>query len=317
MGKLVSREDIKQAARRLAGHLHRTPLFTSRSLSERFGAPVYLKAENFQKTGSFKPRGAFNTALSLSPEELSRGLLTFSSGNHGQAVAYVASVLGVKAVIVMPEDAPASKRAACRGYGAAIELAGLTSDDRRSRAHEIRERQGFTIIEPFHDARIIAGQGTLAMEILEDAPEVTTIVAPVGGGGLIAGTLAAARPDCRVIGVEPILACAMHSSLKAGVGTHFPPGQTVADGLKPTRPGDLNFQHAKELGLISVLVAEEEIKAALVFLFERARLLVEPSGAAASAAILAGKVEPLGPTAVVISGGNVDPERYANILTGR
>jgi threo-3-hydroxy-L-aspartate ammonia-lyase len=316
MANLISKDLVKAAAERIAGRVHRTPLFSSRSLSERCGVPIYFKAECFQKAGSFKARGAFNTALSLSDEERQRGLLTYSSGNHGQAVAYVASVLGVKAVIVMPEDAPESKKAACQEYGAAIELAGFTSDDRRSRAHEIRDARGLTIIEPFHDPRIIAGQGTLAMEILEDAPEpLTTIVAPIGGGGLISGTLAAVRPGrVQVIGVEPELACAMHRSLQAGKITSFEPGQTIADGLKPTRPGALNFQHALELGLETVLVNEEDIKAALRFLFERARLVAEPSGAAATAAILSGKFRPSGPTAIVISGGNVDAGRYGDIL---
>lgn len=314
MAKLVSKDDIQAAAQRIAGRVHRTPLFTSRSLSERFGAPVYLKAECFQKAGSFKARGAFNTALSLSPEELNRGLLTYSSGNHGQAVAYVAKVLGVQAVIVMPEDAPSSKKAACQEYGARIELAGFTSDDRRARAHEIRDELGLTIIEPFHDARVIAGQGTLAQELLEDVPELHTIVAPIGGGGLIAGTLAAARPQCRVIGVEPELSRSMHHSLAAGKPSFFKPGDTIADGLKPTQPGDLNFQHAKDLGLESILVTEEEIRQALRFLFERARVVAEPSGAAATAAVLAGKVTALGPTAIVISGGNVDASRYSDIL---
>lgn len=314
MVSLVSKDEIEAAAQRISGRVHRTPLFSSRSLSERFGAPVFLKAECFQKAGSFKARGAFNTALSLSPNDLQRGVLTYSSGNHGQAVAYVAKVLGTKATIVMPEDAPSSKKAACEEYGARIELAGFTSDDRRARAHELRDQFGFTIIEPFHDARVIAGQGTLAKELLEDIPNLHTIVAPIGGGGLIAGTLAAARPQCRVIGVEPELSRSMNHSLAEGKPSYFQPGATIADGLKPTQPGELNFQHAKELQLESVLVTEEEIREALRFLFERARVVAEPSGAAATAAVLAGKVSPLGPTAIVISGGNVDADRFADIL---
>lgn len=314
---LVTAADVDAAAERIDGYVHKTPLLTSRTLSERFGQPIFIKAENLQKAGSFKARGAFNCSLSLTDEERQRGLLTYSSGNHGQAVAYAAKALGVKAVVVMPEDAPEGKRAACEGYGAEIQFAGFTSDQRRARALEIEAERGMTIIQPFDDARIIAGQGTCGREILQDAPDTDTIVVPIGGGGLVSGILAATRPQCRVIGVEPEAACAMHTSLKAGEITAFAPRATIADGLKPVQPGDLNFEHARELGLEVVTVTEDEIREGLKFLFERARIVAEPSGAATVAALLAGKIDVRGPLTFVVSGGNVDARLYAKIIQGQ
>jgi len=311
----LGRADIEEAAARLKGRVHRTPLLTSRSLSEHAGRPVYLKAENLQKAGSFKARGAFNRALTLSEDERSRGLITYSSGNHGQAVAYVARELGLSALIVVPEDAPPAKIAACRGYGAEVELAGTTSDHRRARALEIVEQRGLALIQPFDDPMIIAGQGSCGLEILEQLPEVGTIAVPIGGGGLVAGILAAVRPAVRVIGVEPRAACAMKNSLAAGRPVQTEPGPTIADGLKPTRPGNWNLKHAVELGLKVVTVEDAAIEEAMRRLFERARLVVEPSGAATTAALLAGSIPGDDPLVLVLSGGNVDPLLFARVLS--
>lgn len=313
---LVDREAIAAAAERIRGRVHRTPLLSSRSLSERAGVPVFLKAECLQRGGAFKARGAFNKALGLSAEARSRGLLTYSSGNHGQAVALAARALGVPAVIVMPEDAPAGKRAACEGYGAEVALAGFTSDDRYARAKEIEAERGLTMMPPFDDAAIIAGQGTTGLEILEQLPEVANILVPIGGGGLVAGILAATRPRARVIGVEPTAACAMHRSLEAGEVTAMTPEPTIADGLKPVRPGQLTFEHARALGLETSLVDDAGIRAAMALLFERARLVVEPSGAATTAALLSGSLALEGPTVLVLSGGNVDPALMASVIAG-
>jgi len=311
----VGEDELREAAHRIEGRVHKTPLLSSRSLGERVGAEVYLKAECLQKAGSFKARGAFNKALSLSDEERRRGLLTYSSGNHGQAVAYVAASLGVPALIVMPVDAPRIKREACLGYGAEVVLHGTRSDQRRARALELQEQRGASMIPPFDDRWIIAGQGTVGLELLAQSPAPPDVViAPIGGGGLISGLLAATRPGCRVIGVEPFAACAMTRSLAAGRPTDMHPEETIADGLKPTRPGELNFLHAKELGLETVLVDDDEIRAAMRFLYERARLVVEPSGAATTAALLAGKVEVSGRVVALVSGGNVDPALFAEVI---
>jgi threonine dehydratase len=310
---LVSKDEIAAAFERIRPRIHRTPLLSCRTLSERIGVEIWLKAESLQKAGSFKARGAFNAITSL--EARPPGVLTYSSGNHGQAVAYAARELNLPATIVMPLDAPAVKRAACEAYGAKVITAGTTSDDRKHRALEIQAAEGLYLIEPFDARTTIAGQGTLGLELLEQNPNLKSVIAPIGGGGLISGILAACRPELEVFGVEPVEACAMARSIAAGRPSDMQPGPTIADGLKPVRPGCLNYLHASQLGLQLAQVDDSSIRDAMRWLFQRARLVVEPSGAAALAALLSRQITPLGPCAVVLSGGNVDPRLMAEVLS--
>jgi threonine dehydratase len=309
---------FEEARARIAGSVHRTPLVASRTLSERVGAPVYLKCENLQKTGSFKVRGALHRLLRLSDEERARGVATISAGNHAQAVAWAAAAAGVPSVVVMPENASATKVRASREYGAEVILHG---DARAAfeRVFEVAEERGLTFVHPFDDEEVVAGHGSCGLEIVEDLPDVGTVLVPVGGGGLssaIATAVTALKPGVAVWGVEPEGAPSMHRSFEAGHAVHLDSVSTVADGLAPPMAGVLNFEllsaHARGI----VLVEDAEIVDALKLLLERTKLLVEPSGAAGLAALLAGRVplEPSQPVVVVLSGGNVDLTLLAELL---
>ena len=315
---LVAVEQVREAARRLAGVAVRTPLLPAPWLSEQVGgAEVRLKCENLQRVGAFKMRGAYNALAVLPEAQRRRGVITASSGNHGQALALAARMFGVPAVVVMPENAPAVKVEGVRGYGAEVVFAGRTSPERFRKAHELVEERGLVMIPPFDDARVIAGQGTVGLEILEEWPEVENILVPIGGGGLLAGVAALVKrekPSCKVIGVEPENSCCMRRSLDAGEPTSIEVRGSVADGLLPSRPGDLTFAHARALVDDVVLVDEDAIVHATRALLVQSKILVEFSGAVTVAALSSGAFEPTGPTAAVLSGGNMDPGRIRALL---
>ena len=304
--------EIEAARGRIGAHAHWTPLLSSRSIGELSNTDVWLKCENLQKAGAFKFRGAMNACLRAVEEEKmpGSGVITFSSGNHGQAVALAAKTLGIDATIVVPEDIPSVKRAAIEAYGARLEIAGLTSTDRHRRALEIAEKSGGLIIPPFDHPDVIAGQGTTGLEIIDELPEVDAILVPTGGGGLLAGVaiaLSHRNPSTRVIAVEPVDANAMALSIEAGeiVSLDSVP-KTIADGLKPMAPGKLTLEATLEHVDRVLLVDDESILRAQRLLLERAKLLVEPSGAAGVAALL-GCDELAGLRVVtILTGGNTD-----------
>lgn len=320
--KLPTLAEVEAAARRIAGRVHVTPLLPFAS-ARRGGGPVLLKCENLQKVGAFKARGALNHVLQLSREALARGVTTYSSGNHGAALAWAAAQAGSRATIFVPEDIAAPKRAAIEGYGGKVVVAGRTSHDRRVACEEAAARDRLEIVPPFDDRWIVAGQGTCGLEIVAQAPELRRVLVPVGGGGLLAGVALAVRslrPDVEVVGVEPRLAASMDAALRAGRPVEIRVGETIADGLKPVEVGALNHALAARHVSRVVTVEEKWIRAALRLLFERAKLVVEPSGAAALAARLF--IEELrgapshGATVVVLSGGNVDLARLPALFDG-
>lgn len=309
--RLLGPDEVVAARERIAGDLHRTPVFTSRTLG---GPGIFLKAELFQRTGSFKPRGVLNKLRTLSEEERARGVIAASAGNHAQAVAYCAREEGIDALLVMWSTASPAKIAATRGYGAEVDLESPGPETVFERLAELQEATGRTLVHPFDDPFVIAGQGTVGLEIAEDVPDVDTVVVPVGGGGLVSG-IASALPDTRVIGVEPAGSIALTVGLAAGEPTPVSP-QSIADGLNAPFAGALPIRIARERGVQLALVEEDEIEDAMRFLYERAKLACEPAGAAAVAALRTGKV-PVeeGKTVVaVVSGGNVSGETAAAIL---
>jgi threonine dehydratase len=310
---MISRDDVLAAREAIAGRLHRTPTFSSRALSEATGGRVFLKAELFQRTGSFKPRGVLAKLASLTPEERARGVVTWSAGNHAQALSFCAGLEGLDCLVVMSRSASPTKVAATSGYGATVDLEAPDHAVAYERLLEIVAESGRTLVHPFDDPLVIAGQGTVGLEIEEEVPEVEVVLVPVGGGGLISGVATAL--GCRVIGVEPEGAAGLTAALAAGRPVRIEP-RTVADGLAPPFAGERALAVCRERVERVVLVSDEEIAGAMRFLYTRAKLACEPAGAAATAALLAGKValEP-GETAVaLVSGGNVDPQIAAAIL---
>jgi threonine dehydratase len=306
---VIDRDDVLAAAARLDGVAHRTPVFTSRTLDERVGARVFLKAENLQRGGAFKFRGAYNTIAQL---PRGTGIAAFSSGNHAQAVALAASLLGASAVILMPEDAAPAKLAATRGYGAEVVTYDRYTEDREALGRQLAEERGLALVPPFDHPHVMAGQGTAALELLEDVPELDTLVTPVGGGGLLSGTAVAA--DGRdVWGVEPEAGDDVRRSLDEGRRVAIDVPRTIADGLQTTSVGEAPFTVIRERVAGIVTVTDEELVEAMRFLFERLKLVVEPSGAAGVAALLTGKIEG-GQIGVVVSGGNIGAERFAELL---
>jgi threonine dehydratase len=314
----VTLDDVYAARERLRGVVNATPLQPSRTLAAEVGAAVWLKPESLQRTGSFKLRGAYNKIASLSAPERARGVITYSSGNHAQGVACAAGILGVRAVVVMPEDAVAAKVAATRGYGAEVTFAGTDSLQRQARAEELQRQHGYTVIPPFDDAAIIAGQATVGLEIVEELSDVATVLVPCGGSGLLSGVALAVRelrPDVRVIGVEPADAADAQASLAAGVVVEAERIETICDGLRTRRIGDLNFRFLQRYVAAIVAVPDAATLEAMRFLALRAKLVVEPSGAIAVAAMLQGLVTSLaGPVVAVLSGGNVDAGLLAKVL---
>jgi threonine dehydratase len=312
-------DDVHAAARRLLGRITRTPVITSSSWDEASGYRVFFKCENLQRAGSFKIRGALNRLLSLAPEERRRGVVAFSSGNHAQGVALAARMVGTSAIICMPKDAPILKVQATRGYGAEIVFYDRQTDDREAIAHRLAEESGRILVPPFDDYAIMAGQGTAALELLQDVPSLDVLVGPVGGGGLMAGCSTVARalfPGMAVIGVESETANDTYLSLQKGERVTIPPPPTIADGIRITTPGRLTFPVLREHLTDIALVSDDEIRAAVRFLVLRARVVVEPTGAVGAAAVMAGRisVERGARVGVILSGGNIDPHRLVEIL---
>ena len=308
---MIPREAIREAAARLAGRVHRTPILSARRLGEPAGVRLWLKAECFQKTGSFKARGALNRIAALTEEERRDGVVTWSAGNHAQAVAWAAAQYDVDCLVYMWASANPTKVEAARGYGATVDV----SSPDPAAAYERALGTGRVFVHPHDDPWVIAGHGTLALEILEDVPEVETVVVGVGGGGLVSGIVTALEGRARVVAVEPEQAQAFRAGLEAGHSVRVETN-TIADGLAPPFAGETALQICR--GKVdSVLVSENEIAEGMRFLYGRAKLACEPAGAAAAAAVLAGKVDLAGPTVVIVSGGNSVPEQAAAILAQR
>jgi threo-3-hydroxy-L-aspartate ammonia-lyase len=325
---VIEGRDVYEAAGRLRGVAHRTPVLRARTLDEVTGREVVLKAECLQRSGSFKFRGAYNRIAAMGDEERARGVAAYSSGNHAQAVALAARLLGARATILMPEDAPKLKLEATRGYGAEVVTYDRYAEDREAIGSRLAEERGLTLVPPFDDPLVMAGQGTAALELIEDAGELDCLLTPVGGGGLIAGCATIAKelhPDITVIGVEPEAGDDTRRSLEAGERTEIPVPRTIADSLQVPAPGRLTFEVNKRLVDQVVTVSDRELVHAMRFLFERMKLVAEPGGAAALAALLAGKVphpvgraagggSAAGRTGAVVSGGNVGAERFAELI---
>ncbi|HYW55088.1 MAG TPA: threo-3-hydroxy-L-aspartate ammonia-lyase [Dongiaceae bacterium] len=315
----ASFEDVRAAAARLRGVTHRTPVVTSATLDARTGARVFLKAENLQRIGAFKIRGAYNTIAQLDPGRKRGGVVAFSSGNHAQGVALAARLLGVPATIVMPADAPAAKLAATRGYGAEVVQYDRMRVNRAELAASVAAERGATLVPPYDDPAIIAGQGTVALELIEDAGALDVLLVPLGGGGLLAGSALAAAalsPGVRIYGVEPEAGDDWVRSWRADRIVSIPVPKTIADGQQTQSPGELTWPIVRALATGVVTVTDDEIRTAMRFAFERLKLVVEPSGASALAALLHEKVHARGArTGVVLSGGNVDPATFAACIT--
>lgn len=312
----VSYEDVLAAREAIAGRLHRTPVLSSATLSRRVGATVALKAELFQRTGSFKPRGMLNVLAGLSSDEKARGVITISAGNAAQSLAYCSALEEIDCLVVMWQGASEAKLAATREYGATIDLESLDPAAAFDRVAELQEQTGRVFVHSFDDPRLIAGHGSLGLELVEDVPQLGTVVVPIGGGGLISGVATALKPaGVRVVGVEPELSPAMHAALEAGEPVTVEP-RSVADGLNAPFAGENTLAICRELVDELVLVSEDEIADAMRFLYQRAKLACEPAGAASTAALLSGKVQlDAGSTTVaVVSGGNVAASTAVAIL---
>lgn len=309
-------EAVRQAASRLEGIVVRTSLAEFSILSERLGVPAYLKCEQEQRVGAFKARGAYNAIAQLTAAELAAGVITYSSGNHGQAVAFAARHLGCRAVVVMPDHAPAIKIEGVERLGGEVVFGGATSRTRQARAESLSADQGLVVIPPFDHPDIVAGQATCTLEILEQCPDIGTLVVPVGGGGLLAGActvVAALRPDIRVVAVEPVGAAKLSAALAAGRPVSLQNAKSLADGLLPLSIGDLTFSIIRPVIADVVLVDDEQLAGAVRAL-HGAGHRVEPSGAATSAALLAGAVEVVGPVVAIVSGGNVDDAVFDRLV---
>jgi threonine dehydratase len=315
---LVTIDDVRAAAVRLDGVLEATPVQRSRAVSGQVGAEVWLKCENLQRTGSFKLRGAYNRIAQLGPEERDRGVVCASAGNHAQGVALAASLQGVRSTVFMPVEAPLPKLAATLAYGAEVELVGQGFDEAMEAAQALAEEEGRVFVHPFDHPDIIAGQGTLGLELARQIPDLGTVVVCVGGGGLISGTavaLRALKPEVRIIGVQASGCASFAPSLAAGEPVVLPVSDTIADGIAVKRPGVLTLEHVGALVDDIVTVTDDELASAVVLLLERAKLVSEPAGAAAVAALLAGKVDTKGLVVATVSGGNIDPLVLQHLVT--
>ncbi len=316
---MITIDDIAAARDRIAGRVRRTPLMSATRLGDRTGVALALKCESFQKTGSFKVRGALNAVLLLDAAQRARGVITVSAGNHAQALAYAAAIGGVKATVVMPAKASPLKVAASRGYGADVVLHGASSIEAFAHARELEKERGLVFVHPFDDVAVVAGAGTVGLELVDDdRAEMDVIVISIGGGGLISGIASALRarsPKTRIVGVEPEGAAAMRKSLDVGHPVRLDKIDTIADGLSAPMAGELTFPIVRDLVDDVVLVSDDEIRAAMRDLLSSAKLVVEPAGAASLAAVTAGRVGAQRGSRVVavISGGNVDLTRLAEI----
>ncbi len=315
----ISYQDIEAAHERIKNAAHRTPVFTSSTADRATGATLFFKCENFQRMGAFKFRGAYNALAQFSPEQRSRGVVTYSSGNHAQAVALSARLLGMRAVIIMPFDAPASKLAATRGYGAEVILYDRYSEDRTAIGKRLAEEQGLTLIPPYDHPQVMAGQGTAVKELLEDAGPLDVIVTPLGGGGLLSGSAVAAGalcPDCAVYGVEPLAGNDGQQSFRSGSIVRIPTPQTIADGAQMQFLGAHTFPVIRELVTDIVTTTDPELIAAMRFCAERMKMIVEPTGCLGLAAVFSGTLPVRGKrVGVVLSGGNVDLAAYAGFIS--
>ncbi|HEV8474268.1 MAG TPA: threonine/serine dehydratase [Methylomirabilota bacterium] len=317
----LSIDDVRAAARRLRDRIHRTPAISCQSADDACGYTVFFKCENLQRAGAFKIRGALNKLLTLGDDDRRRGVVAFSSGNHAQGVALAAKLTGTTAIICMPSDAPKLKLEATRAYGAEVVFYDRQRDDREVMARQLAEKTNRLLVPPFDDYAIMAGQGTAALELLEDVPSLDALVAPIGGGGLMAGCATVARalfPGMQVIGVETETANDTYLSLRQGTRVSIPPPPTIADGIRLTTPGALTFPILQTTLSEIVLVSDDEVRDAVRFLAQRAHVVVEPTGAVSAAAVLSGRLGlPRGSrVGVVLSGGNVDPDVLAEILRG-
>ncbi|KFG73188.1 threo-3-hydroxy-L-aspartate ammonia-lyase [Streptomyces mutabilis] len=314
----VAFADVQDAAARLDGIAHRTPVLTSRTLDALVGAEVFVKCENFQRVGAFKFRGAYNAASRLPAAQLARGIAAYSSGNHAQAVALAARELGTTAVVLMPEDAPRAKRGATAGYGAEIVTYDRYTQDRTALGEALADERGLALIPPYDHPHVIAGQGTAALELLEETGALDALVVPVGGGGLVAGSATAAKalhPAIRMVGVEPEAGDDTKRSLDRGERVTVPVPRTIADGQALPTPGEITFTVNRRLVDAIALVGDDEIVAAMRFAFERLKIVLEPSGATALAALMAGRLEHRPRrVGVIASGGNVDARRFAELI---
>ena len=311
-------DDVAAAAHRLKGMAHRTPVLRSSTADERLGAQLFFKCENLQRTGAFKFRGAFNTLAQFTDEQRERGVLAFSAGNHAQAIALSARLLDMPAAIVMPEDAPASKMAATRDYGAQVVTYNRYTEDREAISRRLALERGMTLVPPFDHPHVIAGQGTAAKELFEEVPDLDYLFVCVGGGGLLAGSLFAAEalaPQCRVVGVEPAAGNDGQQSFKAGHVVQIPTPHTIADGAQTQALGQLNFPIIQRLADDMVTATDEQLVESLRFFAERMKIVVEPTGALAFAGAQHGNVDIHGArVGILISGGNVDLSRLARFL---
>lgn len=315
---LVTLDDIRAAAERVRGTALLTPVVRLPWPAATAPHPFCIKCENLQPMGAFKVRGAFNMLAQLPPDARARGVITYSSGNHGQGVAMAAQAMGVPAVIVMPTTAPTVKVDGVRSYGAEVIFAGTTSLDRQSRAEQEAAARGLSIIPPFDHAMVIAGQGTVGLELLDQIPDLGTVFVPMGGGGLIAGVATAiksARPEVRVIGVEPEGAMKMRAARDAGHPVTLAKTSSIGDGIMNMRAGDLTFAHVQQYVDDLVAVPDEAMARAVGWLFRQARIVAEPSGAATTAAVMLGLGAPVGTVAAIVSGGNVQPDHFAKYIT--
>lgn len=317
---MLTLDSVRDAARQIAGVAHKTPVVTSRTLNERCGAEVFLKCENLQRIGAFKFRGAYNVISRLSDVELRRGVAAYSSGNHAQAVALAASMAGAKATILMPEDAPPSKIAATRGYGAEVVFYDRYSGDRVALGNLMAEQKGLTVVPPYEHEGIMAGQGTAALELLEEVGTLDELRVPIGGGGLMAGSATAAKalqPDIRMIGVEPEAGDDTKRSLAAGERVQIDVPRTIADGQGSEIPGEMTFEVNRHLVDSVDLVTDDEITQAMIFAFDRLKLVLEPSGATSLASVLFhAPAQPGQRIGIILSGGNVGYARFGELTQG-
>jgi len=317
---MIGIDDVRSAAAALDRVAHRTPVLSSRTLDAATGATVFCKAECYQRGGAFKFRGAYSMISRVPSHERARGVAAYSSGNHAQAVAIAAAMLDVPAVILMPEDAPAAKLDATRGYGAEVVTYDRYSQDRDQLGRELAESRGLTLVPPYEHPLVMSGQGTAALELLEQAPGLDALLVPVGGGGLMAGCATAAKalvPDIEMIGVEPEQGDDTRRSLAAGERVRIPVPRTIADGQQVETPGELTFEVNRRLADSVELVSDGEIIGAMLFAFDRMKVVLEPSGACALAALLSGRVHRPGRrVGVVLSGGNVGAARFAELIAG-
>jgi threo-3-hydroxy-L-aspartate ammonia-lyase len=317
---MVTYKDVLAASERMAGVAHRTPVLTSTTANEMAGAQLFFKAENFQRMGAFKFRGAYNAISKLTPEGKAGGVIAYSSGNHAQAIALAAKLLDTSSVIVMPEDAPAVKIEATKGYGAEVVLYDRYNESREEIGQRLAQERGMTLIPPFDHPDVIAGQGTATKELFEDAGPMDVLITPLGGGGLLAGSALAAKalnPDCVVYGVEPEAGNDGQQSFRSGELVTIPAPRTIADGAQTLRLGDITFPVIREHVTDIVTATDDELVDAMRFFAGRMKIVVEPTGCLAAAAVFAKRVDIVGKrVGILLSGGNIDLARYADLLKG-